>query len=79
MNRGPGTGKGTMCAMLMKNKGLIHLSAGDLLRTEMASGSEVAELIDKIIKEGKIVPVKITCGLIRKAMEEAGWEAIRRN
>lgn len=30
------------------------------------SGSELAELINTYIKDGKIVPVKITCGLIEK-------------
>ena len=51
----------------------MHLSAGDLLRAEMKSGSEQAALIDNIIKEGKIVPVAITCGLIKKAMQDQGW------
>ena len=51
----------------------MHLSAGDLLRAEMKSGSEQAALIDQIIKDGKIVPVAITCGLIKKAMQEQGW------
>ena len=47
-----------MCAMLhMEFPSLIHLSAGELLREEMASGSEVASLIDKYIKDGLIVPV----------------------
>ena len=39
------------------------------------SGSEHGELINNIIKEGKIVPVAITCSLIKKAMENNGWEA----
>ena len=51
----------------------MHLSAGELLREEMASGSEEAKLIDVYIKEGKIVPVKITCGLLKKAMKKNGW------
>jgi UMP-CMP kinase len=51
----------------------VHLSAGDLLREERASGSPDAELINNIILEGKIVPVKITVNLIKKAMEKAGW------
>ena len=57
----------------MENHGFIHLSAGDLLRAEIASGSEHGEMIDKIIKEGTIVPVAITCGLIKAAMEKHGW------
>ena len=52
----------------------MHLSAGDLLRAEMArEGSEYGEMIDRIIKEGKIVPVEVTCNLIKNAMQEAGW------
>ena len=31
-------------------------------------------MIDAISKAGKIVPVAITCGLIKIAMEQAGWE-----
>lgn len=45
------------------------MSAGDLLRHEIASGSEKGELILDTIKEGRIVPSEITVELIRKAME----------
>ena len=71
---GPGAGKGTQCNKLVDTYGLVHLSAGDLLRAERDTGSEDAELINNYIKEGKIVPVEITCHLIKKAMEKHGWE-----
>ncbi len=45
------------------------------MRAERDSGSAQAELINAIIKEGKIVPVAITCGLIKNAMESNGWAA----
>ena len=32
---GPGAGKGTQCALLSKDYGFIHLSAGELLRDEV--------------------------------------------
>ena len=70
---GPGCGKGTQCANLVRDFGLVHLSAGDLLRAERDSGSEEAELINNIILEGKIVPVAITVELIKKAMKKHGW------
>lgn len=37
---GPGSGKGTQCANIVQNFGFTHLSAGDLLRAEIKSGSE---------------------------------------
>ena len=44
----------------------MHLSAGDLLRAERKSGSKDGDLIESYIKEGKIVPVAITCTLLEK-------------
>ena len=70
---GPGCGKGTMCTNLVKDFGLIHLSAGDLLREERDSGSVLATLINNLILEGKIVPAEITCKLLKVAMEKFGW------
>ncbi|KAL4481666.1 hypothetical protein ABPG74_007755 [Tetrahymena malaccensis] len=70
---GPGSGKGTQCQRLVNEYGLVHLSAGDLLREERASGSKDAELIESIIREGKIVPSEITVKLLKNAMEKNGW------
>lgn len=69
---GPGAGKGTQCAKLVEKFGFVHLSAGDLLRAERQSGSANGELIDRMIKEGQIVPVKITLGLLQQAMVQSG-------
>jgi UMP-CMP kinase len=55
---GPGSGKGTQCTKL-KEKGFVHLSAGDLLREEAASGSETAAMIQQYQKEGKLVPGEV--------------------
>uniref|UniRef100_A0A0N5A348 UMP-CMP kinase n=1 Tax=Parastrongyloides trichosuri TaxID=131310 RepID=A0A0N5A348_PARTI len=66
----PGSGKGTQCAKIQKEFGYIHLSAGDLLREERnREGSEYGELIENHIKNGTIVPVEITCALLKNAME----------
>lgn len=53
---GPGAGKGTQCANLVRDFGFVHLSAGDLLRAEQERpGSQFGELIKTYIREGKIV------------------------
>lgn len=68
---GPGAGKGTQCELLSKNLGWAHLSAGDLLRAERKKeGSALANIINKNIEAGKIVPSEITVTLIKNAMEE---------
>lgn len=72
---GPGAGKGTQCQRIVQNYGYVHLSAGDLLREERSNpNSEYGELIENYIKDGKIVPVEITCSLIEKAMQKSGKE-----
>ncbi|KAL2641743.1 hypothetical protein R1flu_009330 [Riccia fluitans] len=65
---GPGSGKGTQCAKLVDQFGFVHLSAGDLLRAEVKSGSPDGMMIQNMIKEGKIVPSSVTINLLKKAM-----------
>ncbi len=69
---GPGSGKGTNCSRIVDNFGYTHLSAGDLLRAERESGSQLAEMINTYIKEGKIVPADVTVRLLRNAMDKSG-------
>jgi UMP-CMP kinase len=66
---GPGSGKGTNCAKIKSTFGYEHLSAGDLLRAERQSGSQLADMINGYIVEGKIVPAQVTVDLLRKAMD----------
>lgn len=49
---GPGSGKGTQCSLIEENEalGYAHLSAGDLLRAERNSGSELADMINEYIR-----------------------------
>jgi UMP-CMP kinase len=69
---GPGSGKGTNCTKIVEKFGYVHLSAGDLLREERNSGSELASMINTFIAEGKIVPAEITVRLLKAAMETSG-------
>jgi len=69
---GPGAGKGTQCALLVKDYDFVHLSAGDLLRAEQdREGSQYGELIKNYIKEGQIVPMEVTIKLLENAMTAA--------
>lgn len=66
---GPAAGKGTQCIKLSNEYGMKHLSAGELLREEIVTGSKNGQLISTYLKEGKIVPVQITLDLLREKME----------
>lgn len=65
---GPGSGKGTQCAKLVSRYGMVHLSAGDLLRAEVSSGSELGKGIKAVIDQGKIVTSETTVALLCAAM-----------
>jgi UMP-CMP kinase len=68
---GPGSGKGTQCARLVKDYGFTHLSAGDLLRAEQdRPGSQFGELIKGCIRDGAIVPMEVTVALLENAITE---------
>lgn len=69
---GPGAGKGTQCANLVRDYHFTHLSAGDLLRAEQdRPGSDFGDLIRDYIKNGQIVPMEVTIQLLENAMKDA--------
>lgn len=69
---GPGSGKGTQSAKLVSDFGFVHLSAGDLLREEVNSGSKNGDMIATMIKNGEIVPSVVTVNLLKTAIEKSG-------
>jgi adenylate kinase len=52
----PGCGKGTQAAKIVKNFGFLHVSTGDLIRKEIASGTQMGKLYNKFISRGMLVP-----------------------
>ena len=72
----PGVGKNTQCDKLVQKYNFIHFSTGDLLREEISRGTEDGKLIKTIMSQGKYVPVKITCGLIKKEMDNYSKDKI---
>ena len=60
----PGAGKGTQSKKLIEKYGLIHLSTGDLLRGEIAEGTELGLEAKKLMDEGMLVPDHVVIGMI---------------
>ena len=71
---GPGAGKGTQCSNIVNDFGFVHLSAGDLLRAHMKSGSEDGNMVAEMIKNGQIVPSVVTVRLLLDAMKASSKE-----
>ena len=65
----PGSGKGTQSEFIVSKYGLEHLSTGDLLRAEIASGSRFGQQIDNIISKGNLVPDDVILRLIDNYIE----------
>jgi len=66
----PGSGKGTQAEKLIKKYNLIHISTGDLLRSEVANKTSLGMEAKKIMDAGELVPDEIVIGMIRKKLEE---------
>ena len=71
---GPGCGKGTQCEHLVANYQFTHLSAGDLLRAELARGSPQGASIKALMERGLLVPVEFTLVLLKAAMKASGGD-----
>jgi UMP-CMP kinase len=57
---GPGSGKGTIASCLVEKYGFVHMSAGDLLRAEVAKGGEMADELNSYMSNGLLVPGEVT-------------------
>jgi adenylate kinase len=66
----PGSGKTTDADLIaQRHSGQIaHFSTGDLLRTEVASGSELGHIIESFISKGALVPLSIIIETIISAI-----------
>lgn len=67
---GPACGKGTACKTAEITGKYFHVSAGELLREQ--SNSEMSDIINQHLLEGKIVPAKITIKLLEFKMQKLG-------
>ncbi len=66
----PGSGKGTQSCKIIEKYGLIHISTGDLLRSEVAAQTELGNQAKEIMEKGELVSDQIVIGMIRNKLEE---------
>ena len=67
----PGSGKGTQAERLKEHFNLLHISTGDLLRAEIANGTQLGLEAKKFMDAGNLVPDAVVIGMLGGAVEEA--------
>ncbi|MBF9252061.1 adenylate kinase [Pontibacter sp. 172403-2] len=65
----PGAGKGTQSQKLIDKYNLIHLSTGDLLRSEIAAGTVLGLEAKKLMDAGLLVPDEVVIGMIESKVK----------
>lgn len=65
----PGAGKGTQAEFLIQSFGLIHLSTGDLLRSEIAAGTSLGLEAKSYMEKGELVPDSVVIGMIKSKLD----------
>ncbi|CAH9083791.1 unnamed protein product [Cuscuta epithymum] len=74
----PASGKGTQCELISKKYGLVHISAGDLLRAEISAGTENGTRAKEYMEKGQLVPDEVVVMMVKERLmqpdsQEKGW------
>ncbi|KAL6659581.1 hypothetical protein ACP70R_003621 [Stipagrostis hirtigluma subsp. patula] len=74
----PASGKGTQCELIKAKYGVVHISAGDLLRAEIAAGTENGKQAKEFMEKGQLVPDDIVVNMVKDRLlqqdaQENGW------
>jgi adenylate kinase len=67
----PGAGKGTQAARLQAERGMMHLSTGDMLREAVAAGTPVGLKAKEVMERGELVSDAIVSALIGERLDAA--------
>ena len=60
----PGAGKGTQAVRLVEKYHLVHLSTGDIFRSNIKEGTDLGQLAKSYIDKGALVPDEVTIGML---------------
>lgn len=67
----PGAGKGTQAKILVEKYGLKQLSTGDMLRAEVAAGSDLGRTVKAMMDDGQLVPDDVVVRIIKHRIAQA--------
>ncbi|KAL2503464.1 Adenylate kinase 2 [Abeliophyllum distichum] len=74
----PASGKGTQCELIRRKYDFVHIAAGDLLRAEVAAGTENGRRAKECMEKGQLVPDEIVVMMVKERLllpdsQEKGW------
>ncbi len=65
----PGCGKGTQAKLLERERNLQQISTGDMLRQEVADGTELGQQAQKFMSAGQLVADEVMIGMIQNRLQ----------
>ncbi len=66
----PGAGKGTQSEKIIEKYGLLHLSTGDILRSQVAAQTQLGIMAKEYMDKGLLVPDEVMIGMIDLKVKE---------
>jgi adenylate kinase len=64
----PGAGKGTQAKRIMEHYGIPQVSSGDLLRENVALGTELGVAAKAVMARGELVSDDLVCNMVRERL-----------
>ncbi len=66
----PGAGKGTQAKKIVETYGVPQISTGDILRANVAAGTELGKKAKAIMESGELVPDALVCDMVAARLVE---------
>jgi len=63
-----GSGKGTQASRIAEERGIPHVSTGEMFRAAITAGTELGRQVEPILATGLLVPDEVTVALIRERL-----------
>ena len=66
----PGAGKGTQAQRLVDKHGIVQLSTGDMLRAEIAAGTDLGLRVKDVMARGLLVPDDVVVAIVAERIDQ---------
>jgi len=70
----PGSGKGTVANILIETYNIPHITTGDLLREEVAKGTEIGKFAKPYMDRGELVPDEVVTRMVEGRLSRSDCE-----